>query len=97
MSDHQCVLCARRGRKRTLTEGHVCGPGRNGLRVDLGQILDFVALAATMPDPFASRTAGAGARPRMISTACAASCRLHTRSSPKAPRSRLGRSDYSPT
>jgi hypothetical protein len=61
--DHQCVLCARRGRKRTLAEGHVCGPCRNGMRVDLGQILDLVALAATMPDPFASRTTGTGSRP----------------------------------
>jgi len=58
-----CVLCARRGRKRTLTEGHVCGPCRNGLRVDLGQILDLVALASTMPDPFASRSTGSGSRP----------------------------------
>lgn len=58
-----CVLCARRGRKRELTEGHVCGPCRNGLRVDLGQILDLVALASTMPDPFASRSTGSGSRP----------------------------------
>lgn len=63
MTDRQCVLCARRGRKRALTEGHVCQPCRNALRVDLAQILDLAALAATMPDPFASKVAGAGAPP----------------------------------
>ena len=58
-----CVLCAQRNRTRELTEGHVCPACRNGLRVDLGQILDLVALAATMPDPFASRTSTGGGRP----------------------------------
>ena len=57
------MLCARRNRVRELETGHVCNACRNGLRVDLGQILDLVALAATMPDPFASRTSTGGGRP----------------------------------
>lgn len=61
----KCVLCAARRppRERDVEDGHVCRACRTGLRTDLGQILALVALAAVMPDPFASRTTGAGARP----------------------------------
>lgn len=64
-----CVLCARRNppRKRELETGHVCPSCRNALRVDLGQILDLVALAATMPDPFASKVSAGGGRPHPAS------------------------------
>lgn len=66
-SDVNCVLCAARGRLRELEDGHVCPQCRNGLRVDLGQILDLVALAATMPDPFASRPSTGTSRPHPAS------------------------------
>jgi hypothetical protein len=63
----KCVLCARRNRTRELETGHVCPQCRNGLRVDLGQILDLVTIAATMPDPFASRASSGGGRPHLAS------------------------------
>lgn len=63
MTEHHCVLCARRGRTRALDEGHVCQPCRNALHVDLGQILDLAAIAGTMPDPFAARSSGTSSRP----------------------------------
>ena len=60
-----CVLCAARNpsRDRQLEHGHVCQPCRNGLRTDLGQILDLVAIAATMPDPLAARANAQSSRP----------------------------------
>ena len=62
-----CVLCARRSRTREVRDGHVCPACRNTLRVDLAQILDLVTIAATMPDPFASRTSSGGGRPHPAS------------------------------
>lgn len=58
-----CVLCATRGRERDVEDGHVCRACRTALRADLGQILELVALAGTMPDPFASRITSTGGRP----------------------------------
>lgn len=52
-----CVVCARRGRTRKLDSGHVCNSCRHGLRVDLAAIVDAAALAAWIPDPYASREA----------------------------------------
>ena len=50
-------------RDRELENGHVCNGCRNGLRADLAQILDLVALVAVMSDPFASTGNRAGSRP----------------------------------
>lgn len=58
-----CVLCATRGRERDVEDGHVCRACRTALRADLGQILELVATAGTMPDPFASRITSTGGRP----------------------------------
>lgn len=61
----KCVLCAARKppRERELETGHVCNGCRNGLRTDLAQILDLVALVSVMPDPFAASGNRAGSRP----------------------------------
>ena len=58
-----CVLCARKHRTRPVENGHVCQVCRNTLRVDLSQIPELVAIAATMPDPLASRPGSEGGRP----------------------------------
>ena len=58
-----CVLCASRNRTREVENGHVCPACRNHLRTDLAQIVDLVAIAAVMPDPFASHASSSGSRP----------------------------------
>jgi hypothetical protein len=64
VTDHQCVLCALRKppRARLVADARVCSACRHGLRTDLTRILDLVTLAATMPDPFASRPSSSGPR-----------------------------------
>lgn len=61
----KCVLCATRRppRERDVEDGHVCRACRNGLRTDLGQIVELVAVASVGDDPLASHASGAGARP----------------------------------
>ncbi len=58
------MLCATRNppRRRELEHGHVCHGCRNALRTDLAQILDLVAIAATLPDPLAARSSSQSSR-----------------------------------
>lgn len=58
-----CVLCAAKGRVRELETGHVCPACRHALNVDLGQLVDAVAIASRIPDPRASKTGTNGSRP----------------------------------
>lgn len=60
----RCVLCAARGRTRELDHGHVCNACAVGLRADLAAIVEAAAIAAVLPDPYATRGTGGGARPK---------------------------------
>lgn len=61
----KCVICDRRGRDRESDEGRTCCRAcAVALRADLAAIVEAAAIAAVLPDPYATRGTGGGARPK---------------------------------